>query len=214
MSHLTTEQILGIAPNPGIIRCGIINAHQVPWLWEHMDDSRTEKKRNDEMRQRIRECIEEKGSFPEIVKDYLEQEEDILELTGMYDDMIQGEYTLEPEEVPAYMELAAFGTEHMVRSQKTDIIGTLVDRINDFSKEFEQESFQLITEEYEYVLEYIEGTPFVWVLKSPYLTKGNMSATVIDAVDLNSPTPDGYECYAASPDFFDEGKCPYGVYEA
>lgn len=48
------------------------------------------------------------------------------------------------------------------------------------------------------------GAPLLWILDSPYRATVRLcSPCVPNAGDLDSPDPDGCECYAPGPDFYD-----------
>lgn len=48
------------------------------------------------------------------------------------------------------------------------------------------------------------GAPMLWVLDSPYRAMVRLcSPCVPNAGDLDSPDPDGWECYGLPPDFYD-----------
>lgn len=200
---MTNNQAVNINPEAEILP-GVINANEVPWLWEQMHangESVTEREHNEEIRKRIELCIEKKGSLREVVSDYVSNEEDIVQLLYSYSELQKDE-----SPSPALTEV--------VTDVIAEMITEMIDSINDFRQgEFHEESLELKTEEYEYILKYLDGVPFVWILKSKYLTRGNLSSTIPNVVDLSSPNINGYSCYAAHPDFFNEGMCPYEIEE-
>lgn len=94
-----------------------------------------------------------------------------------------------------------------------EISEQVMEALNDSgSTQFDEEEYEYITETEQYLLSYLGGAPMIWAMKTPFLTKARLcSPCVPNAGDLDSPDPDGYECYAVEPDWF-EGECPYEVY--
>ena len=77
-----------------------------------------------------------------------------------------------------------------------------IDEFND-SYYSDEDSYSLETEKMKLGLAYLGGAPLVWVFQSPHTTNVRpCSPCVPGAGDLDSPDPDGMECYTLPKEWF------------
>lgn len=71
--------------------------------------------------------------------------------------------------------------------------------------EGEEENYSLEKDGLVLGLSYLGGAPMIWVFQSPHTTTVRpCSPCVPGAGDLDTPDPDGMECYTLPPDWFRE----------
>lgn len=108
-------------------------------------------------------------------------------------------------------------SESALKEFRTENPDATDDDLQEFwdSYECEEEEFELETGGMKLGLSWLGGAALVWVFQSPHTTRARLcSPCVPNAGNLNSPDPDGYECYTLPSDWFFDRLDAYGTEEA
>lgn len=188
---------MNVNPETGI-RYGVISANNVPELHNTIitcGDSQSWNNFQSELRDDVQAILDTQDEEKEAAIAKFLDDRDI-------------EYGHEREELKESL------LEQISENENSeDTLDLIVENLSERSHwECDQEEYEYETETESYYLGYLGGAPLIWVYKSPELTKVRLCSPCIpNGGDLDSPDPNGEECYAVPVEWFGGG-CKYETY--